>query len=209
MVVSETVRTGEAAETSLLLVRHGQSAWNAQGRWQGQADPPLTDLGRLQAKHAAGALPPIDRMVASTLQRAAETAAIIAAEIGHELVHHDHRLMERDAGEWSGLTRAQIDRAYPGYLDDERRPPGFESDAELLDRALAALMDVVARHRGERVLVITHGGVVYAIETMLGVPWRRMGNVEARWLHRRLDSWHLGERLDLVAELERTVPDQI
>jgi broad specificity phosphatase PhoE len=198
-----------SAETSLLLVRHGQSEWNAQGRWQGQADPPLTELGRLQAHHAAGALPAVDRIVASTLQRAAETAAIIAAELGHDTIHHEPRLMERDAGEWSGLTRAEIDRDYPGYLDAEHRPPGFEPDAALLERTLAALLDVVARHPGERVLVVTHGGVVYAIETMLGVPWRRMGNVEARWLHRRAEAWHLGERLELVAELERTVPDQI
>lgn len=102
--------------TRVLLVRHGQSEWNADGRWQGQADPPLTDLGRAQAHHAARSLGVVDAIVSSDLQRAAETAAILAGELGVGPVVLDPDLRERDAGEWSGLTRSEIERDWPGYL---------------------------------------------------------------------------------------------
>src|SRR3546814_1711635 len=102
--------------TRVLLVRHGQSEWNATGRWQGQADPPLTDLGRAQAHHAARSLGVVDAIVASDLQRAADTALIISGELGVGPVVLDEGLRERDAGEWSGLTRAEIERDWPGYL---------------------------------------------------------------------------------------------
>src|SRR5438270_7968282 len=129
----------------VLLVRHGQSEWNALGRWQGQADPPLSDLGRDQARAAARALGAVDAVFASDLQRATETAHIIAGALGIGPVLIDERLRERDAGEWSGLTRDEIHERYPGYLPDDRhrtfapdpdgeprRPPGWESDEALL-----------------------------------------------------------------------------
>src|SRR3954471_3985163 len=134
--------------TRLLLVRHGQSEWNAQGRWQGQADPPLTDLGRAQARAAARSVGSVDGIFASELQRATETAAIIAEELGLGPVLIDEGLRERDAGAWSGLTRDEIHERFPGYLPDDRhrafapneasspqRPPGWESDEHLLARA--------------------------------------------------------------------------
>ena len=68
--------------TRLLALRHGESEWNALGRWQGQADPPLTDLGRLQAFHAARNLGVVDAIVASDLQRATDTARIISEALG-------------------------------------------------------------------------------------------------------------------------------
>ena len=103
--------------TRVLLIRHGQSEWNADGRWQGQADPPLTDLGRHQALHASRNLGVVDAIVASDLQRATETALIIAGELGVGPLVLEPGLRERDAGEWSGLTRAEIERDWPGYLD--------------------------------------------------------------------------------------------
>src|ERR671917_2105987 len=103
--------------TRVLLVRHGQSEWNAVGRWQGQADPPLSDVGRQQARSAARSLGALDAIFASDLQRATETAMIIAAELGVGPVVVDPDLRERDAGEWSGLTRAEIEERYPGYLN--------------------------------------------------------------------------------------------
>ena len=105
-------------------MRHGQSEWNAIGRWQGQADPPLSDLGRRQAREAARAIGAVDAVWASDLRRAAETAAIISADIGVGPVVLDPDLRERDAGEFSGLTRAEIEERFPGYLEDDRRPPG-------------------------------------------------------------------------------------
>ena len=117
--------------TRALLIRHGQSEWNADGRWQGQADPPLTDLGRHQALHASRNLGVVDAIVASDLQRATETALIIAGELGVGPLVLEPGLRERDAGEWSGLTRAEIERDWPGYLD----PPPADRHAELRERA--------------------------------------------------------------------------
>ena len=111
---------GAVPPTRVLLVRHGQSEWNAEGRWQGQADPPLTDLGRLQAREAAGALGTVDAVWASDLQRAVETATVIADQLGVGPVVVDPDLRERDAGEFSGLTRPEIAARFPGYLDDGR-----------------------------------------------------------------------------------------
>ncbi|MEO7573806.1 MAG: histidine phosphatase family protein [Acidimicrobiales bacterium] len=113
--------------TRVLLTRHGQSEWNADGRWQGQADPPLTDLGRHQAKHAARNLGVVDAIVTSDLQRASETALIISGDLGVGPVVLEPDLRERDAGEWSGLTRPEIDRDWPGYLDPPpaARPGSF------------------------------------------------------------------------------------
>src|SRR3954449_978711 len=79
--IGKTVASGLVA-SRVLFVRHGQSEWNALGRWQGQADPPLSDLGRAQARAAAHSLGALDAIFASDLQRAAETAAIISAAIG-------------------------------------------------------------------------------------------------------------------------------
>lgn len=121
--------------TRLLLIRHGQSEWNADGRWQGQADPPLTDLGRAQARHAARSLGVVDAIVASDLQRAAETAAIIAEELGVGPLVLEPGLRERDAGEWSGLTRAEIERDWPGYLGS---PPPVSTKASVSQQGASA-----------------------------------------------------------------------
>ena len=119
-----------ATTTRVLLLRHGQSEWNAVGRWQGHADPPLTALGRAQALAASRSLGTLDAALASDLIRARETAEVVTGQLGVGPVLIDERLRERDAGEWTGLTRAQIDEQYPGYLADGRRPPGWE-DAEV------------------------------------------------------------------------------
>src|SRR4029450_8816363 len=109
-----------APTTRALLVRHGQSEWNAENRWQGQADASLSDLGRRQAHEAAKALGAVDAGGASDLERAAETAAIISADLGVGPVVLDPDLRERDAGEDSGLTRDEIERGFPGRLAGRR-----------------------------------------------------------------------------------------
>jgi probable phosphoglycerate mutase len=174
----------------LLLVRHGESEWNALGRWQGQADPPLSDHGRHQAAVAARHLGAIDLVVASTLQRAHHTASIVAEALGVGPVRSDARLIERDAGEWSGLTRDEIKSAWPGYLAEnpedrwiERRPPGWEPDSKLLVRAEAALADTIdGLGADDTALVVTHGGVIYALEARYGAPRRYLPNLAARWI---------------------------
>lgn len=193
----------------LLLIRHGESEWNATGRWQGRADPPLSDHGRHQATVAAGRLGSVDLIVASTLQRADATARIIAETLGVGPVRPDDRLIERDAGEWSGLTRDQIRAAWPGYLADkpsdradERRPPGWEPDSALLARAEGALYELAEPLGGdETAVVVTHGGVIYALEARLGAPRLYLPNLGARWIEvggtTGTPTMRLGERLRL------------
>jgi broad specificity phosphatase PhoE len=195
--------------TRVLLVRHGQSEWNAAGRWQGQADPPLSDLGRRQAHEAARAVGAVDAVWSSDLQRAAETAAIIAADIGVGPVVLDPDLRERDAGEYSGLTREEIEERFPGYLASHRRPPSWEPDEHLLARALRALHRIAAEVPGGDVLVVTHGGLVYTIEGHLGAEHDRLANAEGRWLAIDGERLRLGDRILLADPEDVTVPGQI
>ena len=199
--------------TRVLLVRHGQSEWNADGRWQGQADPPLTDLGRAQAHHAARALGVVDAIVASDLSRASETGAILSGELGVGPLVLDPDLRERDAGEWSGLTRAEIDRDWPGYLADEeerRRPPGWEPDEELLARATAALVRIHELVPGGEAIAVTHGGLIYVLEGQFGVPFERLANLGGRWVVVGPEGVvTLGDRVVLIEGDEQTVPSQI
>jgi broad specificity phosphatase PhoE len=196
--------------TRLLLVRHGQSEWNADGRWQGQADPPLTDLGRRQALEAARAVGAVDGVWASDLQRAAETAAIIAEQIGVGPVIVDPDLRERDAGEFSGLTRDEIEQRFPGHLADHRRPPGWEDDEHLVERASAAIVRIAEALPGGEALVITHGGVVYAIEQHLGAEFARLANTAGRWVDATAEGkLVLGDRVSLAEPEDTTVPEQL
>ena len=109
----------------LLIVRHGQSEWNALGRWQGQADPPLTNLGQSQARKAIQKLGLFDSIVSSPLQRAKNTASIISELMGVGPVVTESGLMERDAGPWQGLTRIEIENDWPGFLASGKRPDGY------------------------------------------------------------------------------------
>jgi broad specificity phosphatase PhoE len=168
--------------TRILLMRHGQSVWNAVGRWQGQADPPLSELGREQAKAAAANVGSVDAIVSSDPDRAAETAAIIATELGVDELATEKSFRERDAGEWSGLTREEIEERWPGYLAEHRRPKGWEPDDKLLVRVLAGIDKVAKKHEDATVLVVTHGGVVYTLEAHLGAEHGYLANVAGRWL---------------------------
>lgn len=196
-------------ETRALLTRHGQSEWNALGRWQGQADPPLTDLGRRQAHEAARSLGAVDGIWTSDLQRAAETAAIIGDDMGVGPVVVDADLRERDAGEWTGLTRAEIEQRYPGYLPDGRRPASWESDEQLVARAQRALRRIADAIPGGDVVVITHAGVVFAVERHLGQDRTRLANVEGRWVTIAPEGLRLGDRVVLAEPQDVTVPRQM
>jgi probable phosphoglycerate mutase len=197
------------ARTRVLLIRHGQSEWNADGRWQGQADPPLSDLGRIQAREAARALGAVDAIWTSDLQRAAETAVIISDLIGVGPVVLEADLRERNAGEWTGLTRAEIERLYPGYLAEDRRPDGWEPDEVLLERALGVVHRIGHEVPGGDVLVVTHAGVVFAIERSFGVGYTRLANTEGRWITEAGERIELGERVTLADPDDVTVPGQI
>ncbi|MFD1721037.1 histidine phosphatase family protein [Amnibacterium endophyticum] len=143
--------------TDLVLVRHGETEWNRTGRVQGRTDIPLNDTGRAQAREAGRRLADdaFDAVVASPLSRAAETARIIAREIGaSDDVELVDALVERDYGDAEGMTGAEIDAAFAGHL------LARESREQTVERVLPALLDLARRHPGQRVLVVSHGGVI-------------------------------------------------
>ena len=122
----------------------------------------------------------------------------------------DERLRERDAGEWEGLTRTDIEARYPGYLASGRRPPGYEDDASLAARAFAAVDAIGATHRGSSVLVVTHGGVVRTLERHLGAgDDGLLPNLGGRIFWSSSRGWTLGERVLLLERAAVTTPEQI
>lgn len=189
----------------MLLVRHGESEWNAIGRWQGQADPALSAEGERQARAAGEAVRSlgIDIVVTSNLERARRTGALLAEAADLPLADPVADLAERSAGAWEGLTRAEIEVRYPGFLADGRRPPGYEPDESILDRGRRGLQSI--RHLvGDRTaLVVSHGGVIGTLERVVGHAWRRFDNLEGRWFDIGHDVLRpVGERLLLVAEAD-------
>lgn len=171
-----------AADTRLLVVRHGQSEWNAVGRWQGQADPPLDRAGQLQAVAASELLGTFDAVWASDLQRARLTAEIIAELLGIGPVQIDQRLREVHVGPWEGLTRDEVEAGWPGYLAERRRPDGFEPYDDAAQRLMAALTDIATEHPGGEVLVISHGGIIRAARHSLGATDTHLPNLGGTWM---------------------------
>ncbi len=159
--------------TPLLLVRHGETSWNAEGRWQGHADPELTDRGRAQADELARFLAAESgaawkRIIASDLARARQTAEIVAELLSLPL-ELDRRLRELDVGAWSGLSREEIARIDPETLhafeqgEPTVRPGGGESRLEIRERTHAFVTDLTKRCTGEGLIVVTHLGVIRAL----------------------------------------------
>ena len=151
--------------TTIVVVRHGETDWNREHRFQGHADPPLNDMGRSQALALADELRG-ERFAAaytSPLRRAHETAAILAAELGLEAVASEP-LQEVDVGSWSGLTRDEVESTFPdGYARWLEYGHGWddgETYDELGERVVAALLDIAAGHPEEHVLAVTHGGPI-------------------------------------------------
>jgi broad specificity phosphatase PhoE len=173
--------------TTILLARHGESDWNRAKRWQGHADRPLTERGREQAHALADRLAAteLDAVYSSDLERARETAEIVARSQGLD-VHVLPELREVDVGSWSGLTRAEAERRFPDAF--RRWAAGGEGwdDGEtyeqLSERVLRAIRTIAADHPGERVLVVAHGGTIRAVHAAaLGVDvhtYRRIRRVE-------------------------------
>jgi broad specificity phosphatase PhoE len=153
---------------TILLARHAETSWNRQGRFQGHADPPLSDAGREQARALAMELDgtPPAAVFASDLRRAAETAEIVAEHFGVPVLT-DPELREVDVGEWSGLTWAEIEERFPEAVARyHERGHGWEfgeSYEHMAERVLAALGRIAERHDGERILVVLHGGTMRAL----------------------------------------------
>jgi probable phosphoglycerate mutase len=156
-----------------LAVRHGESTWNAAGLWQGQANPPLSPEGLVQASLLADRLAAdhIDVIFASDLDRAMQTAQAVAEAHGIDVVPRAD-LRERDVGGWAGLTRAEISTRFPdewvAYLrhEDPRPGGGGETTADLHSRIRSAFADIrsICREAGwHSSVVVSHGGPTRAI----------------------------------------------
>jgi broad specificity phosphatase PhoE len=184
--------------TRILLVRHGQSTWNAQGKWQGRADPPLSPLGQHQAAQAGTKLGMVDAVLSSPLVRAFQTASIIAEAIGIGPVATDDRLIETDAGDWTGLTFHEIRTGWPGWLDHHRFPENFEKQDDIVARMTGAMWDIAAMHPGGTVVAVTHSGAMRNLDRSLGDTDPSIPNLAARWYDVGQSAIVGGERLLLI-----------
>ncbi|WP_424952409.1 histidine phosphatase family protein [Deinococcus sp.] len=179
---------GGVLATEFWVVRHGESTWNILGRYQGQADVPLSQEGRLQAAMLAERLTglPFAAVYSSDLSRALETARIVSERLlGAPAVQLDAGLREIDVGLLSGKDAPQLRLEHADYLEALRadpwttKRPGGESMQDLYARAGTSFQAMRECHPGQRVLVFTHGGVVrVAVGLALGgVPqnaWARL-----------------------------------
>jgi len=170
--------------TRFVLIRHGESTWNAEGRWQGHGDPSLSERGREQAARLAAELADegIEMIVASDLARAAETAAILGDALGLA-PGRDERLRELDVGRWTGLTRGEIegtDRARLEHFErggSEARAGGGECRCEIGDRVRSTVAEIAEGSSGRCVAIVTHLGVVRALlagAELGNAEWRRI-----------------------------------
>jgi len=160
--------TASPPTTTLLVIRHGETRWNLEERFQGHGDSPLTDLGRAQAGALARRLAavPVDDLICSDLGRARETAALISAETGHR-VCSEPRLRERNFGVLEGLTVSQIKARYNDIFERLYRLndtafviPDGESLSQHHARCSAFFTELVETHAGRRVALVAHGGVL-------------------------------------------------
>jgi broad specificity phosphatase PhoE len=149
-------------ETTILLVRHGETDWNQQRRVQGHSDTPLNETGIAQARALIERLAdePVEAVYSSDLARALDTARGVAEERGLP-VHQVRELREKDFGTWEGLTDTEIFERFPQAHDG---PWGdAETGEQLAERVLGALRRIGAEHPGGTVVVVTHGGPLRAV----------------------------------------------
>jgi len=154
------------------------------GRWQGHGDPPLSERGREQAARLAAELADegIERIVASDLARASETAAILGDALGLA-PERDERLRELDIGRWTGLTRGEIEDLDCVRLENferggsEVRAGGGECRREIADRVRSSVAEIAERHSGRCVAIVAHLGVVSSLlagPVFANAEWRRI-----------------------------------
>jgi broad specificity phosphatase PhoE len=187
----------------LLVVRHGQTLTNREGRLLGRADPPLSDLGEEQARRLSRALPEPDVVISSPLRRARDTAAAFGTD-----VEVDERWIELDYGELDGRHPSEVPaQVWERWRADAQfAPPGGESLDALAQRVWAACDDVWQRAAESTVIVVTHvspikAALAWALEVPIGISWRtfvedasvsrideRDGGKVVRWFNRGLAS---------------------
>ncbi len=176
----------------ILAVRHGVTPWNAMQRWQGATDIPLAEEGIAQTFTAAKRLAAMgwrgQHVFCSGLSRSLVTASTICAELGLNAPVELPGLSERELGEWEGLSVTEVERRYPGSIGAWTTgviagPPGGETDKTVADRFVRACEAILARMRAEEspVLVITHAGVLHAVDKINGFGYSKYGPLCGRW----------------------------
>jgi probable phosphoglycerate mutase len=153
--------------TQLILIRHGETDWNRERRFQGQTDIDLNDAGRLQARRLADALAGerIDHLYSSDLKRALQTAEPTARRLGLRPVT-DAGLREQHFGPFEGLLASEVPHRLPEVWaqwvrhDPHYAAPGGESLHRFFERVLGTLRRIAAAHRGQTLLIVTHGGAL-------------------------------------------------
>jgi broad specificity phosphatase PhoE len=205
--------------TRLLVIRHGQSTWNVEGRWQGQIDTPLSEQGIGQAEALASWLtqhyPGVGAVYASPLQRAAITAQIVAAPFGLT-VQYEERLKEQHLGAFQGLTVSEMLDRYPeAYAEMQQgtldfRFPDGESRREVYERAYAVMQDIAAAHPDQTSAVVTHAGMKRMILRRLAgdegsKTVTTLGNTSLTVLEHDADAPH-GWRIALAGSIAHLEP---
>ncbi|NMA61810.1 MAG: histidine phosphatase family protein [Firmicutes bacterium] len=175
--------------TTLCLVRHGESTWNAERRVQGQLDPPLSPLGRRQAELVAQRLKkePWSVLYSSDLSRARQTAEVIAAQTGLS-IQIEPLLRERSQGKREGLLLAEANELYPDIHAPE---VGRENDEALQARAVKVYERIRNAHLGERVLIVAHGALMRSFLNTVVEPFDQLSieNTSCTMLHWDGENW--------------------
>lgn len=153
--------------TNIYIIRHGESEWNAVSRWQGAADPPLSDRGKEQAIYLAEHFPdlPVTRVFSSDQVRAHDTAKPLATRF-NQSIELEPDLREIDVGSWSGFTRAEIAEREPGALDSYFQGKKGWQGGETYEQHEARAADMARKLDevdDEHVIVMSHGGTIRAL----------------------------------------------
>jgi probable phosphoglycerate mutase len=169
-------------KTTIVLIRHGETNWNADGKWQGQSDIPLNDNGIAQAKVLSARLGswPVRAVYTSDLKRAFLTAAIVGEALNLQPIV-DKAWRERNGGNFEGLTSRELSRneAFMTQRRDKNwAPPGGETNYQVAERVQQAFDSLISKHPGEMVAVVSHGGAIITLLSLLmGFPAGDRANI--------------------------------
>ena len=206
-------------DTHFIAIRHGETEWNSEGRFQGHLNSVLNREGMAQAQALGTRLATerFDLLLSSDLGRALQTASAIAMRSGHEIVV-EPRLRERRMGIFQGLTPDEVQARYPQEYarhkshDPDYVIPGGESMRQLFERIVACFTDLAARYAGLTLATVTHGGVLamlyrHARAMPLEAPRDfPLHNAGLNRLRHRLGAWELQSWGD-IAHLESALDD--
>ncbi len=179
--------SGKGAGVRVLLVRHGETSWNQENRWQGQADTPLSQTGYDQARQLARRFQHEGRLVqaiyTSDLRRARDTAGVLGQALGLRPTEAT-AWREMDIGTWSGLTTAEVAARHAEEWERLRQGEdlprgGGETFAQFQGRLVQSSQQFIRDHRGEQIIVVTHGGAVRAfLLHCRGLTMSQFGRIE-------------------------------